>query len=567
MQAQVLQRGDTLQKARLISGLVLFAFVLTHFLNHAVGLIHIETMHEVQRLRWTVTRSVPGSLILLAALVTHVCLGLYKVATRTTFKLQPWEIVQIVLGLLIPFLLFPHIVNTRIASMWFGVEDNYLYELVRLWPVSAIVQSTLLIMVWVHGCLGIHFWLRLYTPYRALQPVLLFIAIAIPLAALAGFMISGRNVAELVKSQDMMDKVKEITHWPSDAANNKLGDYRSFVRLSFAGVLAAIGGVIFLGHLQRLAAPKFTIRYVGGPTIRATKGATLLEISRANGIPHASVCGGRARCSTCRVRIDDTQIPLPPPEAHEAITLASIQAPENVRLACQIRPTGAMTVTRLLRPRSTGPDAAELQESDSGGVQKELAVLYLDLRDFNGIASRKLPYDTVYILNTFFAAMGDAITAQGGRIDQFTGGGMFAVFGQRDGAEVGCRQALRAARAIDLALDHVNAVLGTETGKPLRVGIGIHYGSLLLGRVGYGDAVDLATIGPTMNLARWLDGIAKDGDFQIAVSRAAADKAGWNYAGHKTITANAPSTGESIEIISIARGRDLPASILASSKG
>ena len=89
MQVQVLKRGDTLQKARLISGLILFAFVLTHFLNHAVGLVHIETMHEVQRLRWIVTRSLPGSLILLAALVTHITLALYKVATRTTLRLQP----------------------------------------------------------------------------------------------------------------------------------------------------------------------------------------------------------------------------------------------------------------------------------------------------------------------------------------------------------------------------------------------------------------------------------------------------------------------------------------------
>ena len=179
MQVQVLQRGDSLQKARLVSGLNLFLFALTHFLNHAVGLVHIETMHEVQRLRWVVTRSLPGSLILAGALITHISLALYKVATRTTLRMQPWEVVQIVLGLLIPFLLFPHIVNTRVAHMFYGVEDNYIYELVRLWPVSAIVQSTLLIMVWVHGCLGIHFWLRLYTPYRALQPVLLFFLLAL----------------------------------------------------------------------------------------------------------------------------------------------------------------------------------------------------------------------------------------------------------------------------------------------------------------------------------------------------------------------------------------------------
>ena len=150
----ILARGDYLQRARLVSGLILFAFALTHFLNHAVGLVHIETMHEIQRYRWIVTRSWPGTIVLLFALLTHIGLALWKLASRKTLRLPPWEATQMVLGLLIPFLLFPHIVNTRIAHVFFGVHDNYLYELVRLWPVSAILQSTLLLLVWVHGCIA-----------------------------------------------------------------------------------------------------------------------------------------------------------------------------------------------------------------------------------------------------------------------------------------------------------------------------------------------------------------------------------------------------------------------------
>ena len=367
----ILARGDDFQRARLISGLILFAFALTHFLNHAMGLVHIETMHEMQRYRWMVTRSVPGTVILLGAIVVHMALGLYKVALRKTWRLQPWEIVQISLGLLIPFLLFPHIVNTRIARVYFGVEDNYLYELVRLWPASAIIQSMLLLMVWTHGCLGIHFWLRLYAPYRAIQPVMLFLAIAVPLAALAGFMVTGRAVSELVKDPVTFDQVKRLTNWPGEVSSDRLAQLRSIARLSFAGVLGAIGAYWLWHQIQHLAAPKVTIRYVGGPTIRVPRGMTLLEASRMNKIPHASVCGGRSRCSTCRVRIDDAQVPLPPPLLHEAITLGSIQAPENVRLACQIRPMGSMTITRLLRPRTTGPGSADVQEADSGGVQKQ----------------------------------------------------------------------------------------------------------------------------------------------------------------------------------------------------
>jgi adenylate cyclase len=391
----------------------------------------------------------------------------------------------------------------------------------------------------------------------------LFIAIAIPLAAMAGFMVAGRNVATLVEAPEMMAKVKELTHWPDAAGNAKLEQYRSIVRLSFAGVLAALGGVLFFAHIRRLAAPKFTIRYVGGPTIKAARGSTLLEISRMNKIPHASVCGGRARCSTCRVRIDDTQVALPAPEPHEAITLGSIQAPENVRLACQIRPQGNMTVTRLLRARSTGPDAADQQEQDSGGVQKDLAVLYLNMRDFTQIAQRKLPYDSVYILNTFFSATGDAVTSHGGRIEQFTGDGMFAVFGQREGAVAGCRLALRAARAIDLALDHVNAVLATEAGKPLQIGIGLHVGSLLVGRIGYGEAVDVTSVGPTMKIARSLDRVAKQRQAQIVVTKEFADVAGWDASGYDSFLVTTPDSEDARAVFAVVRGRDLPASILA----
>ena len=55
---------------------------------------------------------------------------------------------------------------------------------------------------------------------------------------------------------------------------------------------------------RRAAGAKVEVTYRGGPVVRVLQGPTLLEISRMQGIPHASVCGGRARCSTCRVGVD-----------------------------------------------------------------------------------------------------------------------------------------------------------------------------------------------------------------------------------------------------------------------
>lgn len=560
----VLLRGDVLQRARIASGLILFAFAATHFLNHALGLIHLETMHEAQLWRQVITRSWLGTFVLLAALVTHMSLALFKLAQRATLRLPPWELVQIALGLLIPFLLLPHIVNTRVASVVFGVKDIYLYELARLWPDSAILQSTLLLLVWLHGSIGIHFWLRLYPPYRQAQPVLLFLAIAVPLAALGGFMVSGRSVALLIESPEMMTRVKELTHWPNAADNTALYNYRVMVRVGFAGVLALVAAYIAWRWFSLSRQPKMAIRYIGGPIVRVPLGPTLLEISRMHHIPHASVCGGRARCSTCRVRIDEGASSLEPPTYPEAITLASIAAPENVRLACQIRPQQSLTVTRLLRAASTGPEAADFLETDAAGVEKQLAVMFLDLREFTQLSQSRLPYDVVFILNEFFAATGSAINTHGGWIDKFLGDGLLAIFGQHEGVEAGCRQALQAARAIDLALDHVNAKLGAEVGRPLRVGMGIHAGPLLLGRIGYGETVDLTVVGNAVNVASRLEALSKDMGVQMVLSAEVARHAGCADDLGPAKSVDVRGVDEAMQVYGVTRGRDLPASILAS---
>ena len=555
----ILERGSVRQKLMLASGLVLFAFAATHFLNHAVGLVSLEAMHDVQHLRWSVTRSWPGSFILSLALLMHMVLALIKLATRATLRLPAWELVQIGLGLLIPFLLLPHIVNTRLASSVYGVEDNYLYELARLWPDGALLQSVLLIIVWLHGCIGIHFWLRLYPPYRKVQPILLFVAITLPLAALAGFMVSGRAVAALIQDGEMFAKVKDLTRWPDAPESEAIAWWRTFVRVSFAGILAVIGGYTALKYFGRMGASKLSINYLGGPTIRVAPGPTLLEYSRMHGIPHASICGGRARCSTCRVRIEEGAASLPPPQPAEALTLRSIEAPANVRLACQIRPTAPLVVSRLLRPASTAPSAADTEEADSAGIEKTLAVLFLDIRNFKELTKNLLPCDTVYMLNEFFAASGSAIRTNGGWIDKFLGDGLIAIFGQRHGLDEGCRQAARAARSIDLALDHVNAKLEAEIGRPVQVGMGIHAGPLLIGRIGFGEAVDLTVIGDTVHIASQLEGMTRTLGHQIVISRFCAYIIGLQPSEGYQTTTDLAGFDEPTVVIGIARGRDLPA--------
>jgi adenylate cyclase len=554
----VLWRGDTLQRMRLISGLILFAFAATHFINHSLGLVSVDWMHEVQKWRWTVTRSWPGTIALLAALLTHASLGLYKLAGRATLRLPRWELVQIALGIFIPFLLLPHIINTRIAHVFFNVNDIYVYELAKLWPASAITQSLLLIIVWVHGCMGIHFWLRLYPPYRRVFPILLTLAVLIPLASLGGFAVAGSNVAAAIEVPSVLANLKILTRWPGDAASETLAWLRNLARIEFTAVLVVVFGCIAWTYFARLAGPKVTVAYTSGPTVRVPQGPTLLEISRISRIPHASVCGGRARCSTCRVRIERGSFGLPPPTFPEVVTLGSIGAPPNVRLACQIRPEHYLIVTRLLKSDTTGPEGAEIEEADSAGVEKTLAVMFVDLRDFTRLSEKRLPFDVVYVLNEFFGVVGAAITEHGGWIDKFLGDGLLAVFGQRDGIEAGCRQALRTARDIDLALDHINAKLEPELGRPLAVGIGIDAGSLLLGRIGYGESVDFTVIGNPVNVASRLEALTKERDVQMILSRAVARMAEWEPPTEMISTVEVRGVAEPVEVIAVACGRDFP---------
>jgi ferredoxin len=371
----ILLRGGLSQRLRLASGLVLFTFAGAHFINHATGLVSLELMHQVQEIRTSVTRSAVGTTVLAASLFVHITLGLYKLATRRTLKLPFWEALQIVVALSIPFLLFPHIVNTRIAHFFFGVHDTYLYELFRLWPDRAVLQSLLLLLVWAHGCIGLHYWLRLSDRYDTYRPILWTIAGLVPALALAGFVVSGQLTAEIMSDPVSLAQLKERSHWPSAADGDAMARLRDLTQYVFGALLATIAGFYLFRRWRSRAKSALAVTYRDGPTVQVIPGMTLLELSRSSGVPHASVCGGRARCFTCRVKIESGVEDLPAPNRAEAAALRALEAPANVRLACQLRPTAPMTVTILNRPAVPGPVQVEFIEIKSVVAAHARAVL------------------------------------------------------------------------------------------------------------------------------------------------------------------------------------------------
>ena len=250
----------------------------------------------------------------------------------------------------------PSLINTRIAHQFFNVQDSYLYELIRLWPDSAVTQSLLLLIVWAHGCLGLHYWLRLSDGYVRVAPALLAFAIAVPVLALAGFAVGGETTGDIMTDPNALAALKARSNWPNAEDSTTLAWLRTGARVVFFSLVGAvIGGSLFYRLSRAALRRKVRVSYVDGPTINATIGKTLLEVSRSAGILHASVCGGRGRCSTCRVRVETGLEGLAPPTGAEAITLRSIEAPDNIRLACQIRPSKDLTVAIVSRPATPGP--------------------------------------------------------------------------------------------------------------------------------------------------------------------------------------------------------------------
>lgn len=380
-------RGDTLQRLRLVSGLVLFVFAATHFINHALGLVGLEAMHVFQDWRKAVTRSWPGSIVLMAAALAHVGLALWKLARRATWRMPLWEAAQILIALAIPFLLIPHIMFTRVAAERFGVVDSYSYELVWLWPAYAVLQNVLLALVWAHACIGLHYWLRLAPAYRSIERWLIVPAVALPVLAIAGFIAAGQSTAEIMAEEEVFEALKERSRWPDDDAIGWLVSVGNLARIGFAGLVLVTIAILMLRTGRRPVRAKVAagdaglprhasgVGYHDGPTVALVPGRTLLETSRANGVPHASVCGGRARCGTCQVRVRAGQENLPKPGFAERAVLKSIEAPEDIRLACQLRPTAPCTVEVLFRPETLSPIPVEFVEVKEIAAAHQRAVL------------------------------------------------------------------------------------------------------------------------------------------------------------------------------------------------
>jgi len=247
---------------------------------------------------------------------------------------------------------------------------------------------------------------------------------------------------------------------------------------------------------------------------------TILDASLRAGVPHTHVCGGQARCSTCRVLVLEGLECCPPRNERETEIAEDLNFGPEVRLACQTMPTCDVTVRRLVLDPIDTELADQLRSrspSEAVGQEREIAVLFADLRDFTSFSERLLPYDVIHVLNRYLYEMGRVVRQHHGRITSLTGDGLMAIFGVSESTKAVDR-AVSAALDMQAELAELNPYVASLYGQRLHMGVGVHYGPAIVGALGVGEERTMTAIGDTVNTASRIERATKDVEAGVLVS-------------------------------------------------
>jgi adenylate cyclase len=522
-------------RLRLISGLVMLVFVISHLTAHWFLLISVEDAETVLTALMWPWHTLLGTAVLVAAFVVHYSNALWSIYIRRSLRITGWELAQVALGLCIPFLLMLHVVGTGIADRALGVDIHYVNVFIGQWlhrPWHAPLQMIALITVWIHACIGIHYWLRIKRWYPTWRPAFFIYGLMVPTLALAGYVSGGNQVLRDASTDAdfVASAAAEANVTPqAGAAADRFGTIGLGLALGFTLLPFAARGIREIIYRRRKPP---ILSYASGRNMPLLPGATVLETLRANGIPHASVCGGRARCTTCRVVVTKGLEHLPVPSGLEAKALARIGATPGMRLACQIRPTADIAVLPLLAADATAIDCTI--RGGLEGSERLITILFADLRASTSLAEGKLPYDTLFTLNQFFYEMTQALSASNGHYSQFTGDGLMALYGlYAADPNSGPADAVRGAKEMLARLDQLNDRLRSELREPLRIGVGIHFSEAIVGAMGPPRSQVITAIGDAVNTCARLESLTKEYNCAVVISRQAAEAAGLSLDGQE----------------------------------
>ena len=518
------------RRSRTISGCILFFYVFTHLLNHSLGLISLDTMEQGRAIFLRFWRHDVLFYVLYGALSIHFLLGVYALARRRSFRMSRKEWIRNSCAVLIPFFLASHLSVTLWGSRFLGLNDSYAFMIISTYifdPFGYIILGLMLMLVWTHGSIGIIGLIEFREFYSKRRGLFQGLILGLPLIAYGGYIRASIELSEASQSNPItILELISNSNFTAEIGEKivSLSDLLQF--LVYPILLSLFVAFYFIRNLLEKRFNSIQVQYTDGTNINVSRGSSLLEASHKAGRYHESVCGGRGRCTTCRVRVTSSLGELPKPNKIEQSVINRLNFDQSLRLACQLRPETDIEINPLIK--LVNHDKQNLRFSNQenlSGIEKETVIMFCDLRGFTRLSDGKMPFDVVFILNKYFKLVTDAVEENKGRIDKFIGDGVMAIFDKDTTISKNCKNALKGAAMITTYLNHLNDELSTEDIEPLRLGIGIHSGNAIIGKMGYGEASTDTAIGDTVNVASRLEQLTKDYSCQLMFSSTVAENA------------------------------------------
>jgi len=262
-------------------------------------------------------------------------------------------------------------------------------------------------------------------------------------------------------------------------------------------------------------------------TICASPDSTILEATLKAKINHVHVCGGNARCTTCRIYIMDGLSNCRPRNEKEKQLAEKLGFPQNIRLACQTRISGNITIRR---PVVDDLDIEIIlkQFGDAPGTklgqEKDLAILFTDIENYTQFAEAFPAYDVVHVLNRYYQTMNEIIVKHKGVISDVAGDGILALFGAIENSISPVLDAINAVRAMNAALIQFNGYLNQMYNRSFGIRAGINYGKVIVGNFDTGMMSKISAIGDVVNMASRIETANKDFGTQLLISESANEE-------------------------------------------
>ena len=261
--------------------------------------------------------------------------------------------------------------------------------------------------------------------------------------------------------------------------------------------------------------------------ICASPDSTILEAIQKAKINHIHVCGGNARCTTCRVYIMDGLSNCLPRNEKEKQLAEKLGFPRDIRLACQTKISGNITIRR--------PVVDELdieiilkQFGDAPGTklgqEKALAILFTDIENYTEFAEALPAYDVVHVLNRYYQTMNGIIVLHKGIISDVAGDGILALFGAIGDSKNPVLDAIKAVNAMNAALTQFNGYLNQMYDRSFGIRAGINFGKAIVGNFDTGMMSKISAIGDTVNFASRIETANKDFGTKLLISQSAYEE-------------------------------------------